>query len=640
METRSPASPRTTRTPAPAVASSSLGATPPQLAVVVNPVHALASPAVRAAREVVAELGCPEPLVLPTTADSPGVEQAREALSAGADRVVVVGGDGTVRQVADVLAGTECVLGIVPTGTANLAARNLGLAQLTRKGLRHAVMAAVTTAGDHIDVGRATWRGTEGLQRGTFLVTAGMGHDAAIIQDVESADKERHGWRAYVRPALARAADPGWPVTVDGEDGEPWSVLVTNSGAIPWGLGVSSARMDDGLLQVVVVDPDPLVEWLTVALAGVLPQVPRLPGIRRHSTATATLRPDSPAPAHLDGDPLGEVWELTCSVEPAALWVARPHPARDSSPALDPHVLTSATPAGVVAVIRSLREGGITPAEREAVTSALLALQGEHFQEVKYLLNSGGDGHDLEHFVYDVLDAGQRRRVLDHIAAQAVPHDELRVLSDIDDTFKANLHDRRYDRGTVYPGVVELLVALDRSDAAGDASRPGDLTFVTARPAGPRDLLERYSAKGFTGLGLPAHTILTGTVRGLVDRGRMRDGKVRNMRRDAALFPECRQVFLGDSGQADAEVALEVRRRWPDHLTAAFIHCVTEVDEATRERWRAAGVHPVDDWAQAARVAGEIGLIDTAAVQRVEADVAAGVPALADTDGTRPAPAH
>ncbi|WP_462417529.1 diacylglycerol kinase family protein [Kytococcus sp. Marseille-QA3725] len=599
----------------------------PVVAAVVNPVHPQADDALRSLRRIVAELGWPAPCEWTTTIDSPGTEQARAALAAGAERVVVIGGDGTVRQVADVLAGTDCVLGIVPTGTANLAARNLGLARLTGKGMDHAVTAALTTGAHRIDLGRATWRTSEGLQRGSFLVTAGLGHDAAIISGVDAATKQRLGWRAYVRPALGRATDAGWPMQVDGLEQSPWSLLVMNCGNVPPGLWVSDARLDDGSLQVVSVDPDPLPEWLTVAVAGVLPRATRLPGIVREEVATTTVVPDSPTPAHLDGDPVGEVWELTASVEAGALLVARPRPA-SGAPTLDERVLETSTAAGIAAVVRSLREGGITGPEKEEVTRALLSLEGEDLQRVKYLLNAGGDGHDLEHLVFDVLGTGQRRRVLRHIAEQAVPHDELRVLSDVDDTLKSSLHDDRFPRGTFYPGVVEFLHALDRADSAGDDSLPGDLTFVTARPGGPRDLLEKYTREGFDHLGLPPHTIFTGSLRGLLDRGRMRADKVRNIRRDAQLFPECRQVFVGDSGQADAKVALEVRRRWPDNVAACFIHCVTEVDAATRERWRRAGVHPVEDYAEAARIAGELGLIAPEAVRRVEQAVEAGVPSL------------
>ncbi|SNC60027.1 Diacylglycerol kinase family enzyme [Kytococcus aerolatus] len=612
--------------PSPASSSAGAGSSPlPRVGIVHNPVHPAGSAALQAARRLVAELGWPAPVVWTTSVDSPGAQQAREALAAGVTRLLVIGGDGTVRQVADVLAGTDVVLGIAPTGTANLAARNLGLTAAARHGVDHLVTAALTTSGQPVDIARATWEGTAGLGRGSFLVAAGLGHDAAIISSVSRRAKEQRGPRAYVRPALGRALDAGWPMRVDGRESEPWSLLVTNGGAIPWGLTVSAAQMADGSLQVVEVDPDPAVEWTTVALAGLLPGVSRLPGIERRSAQEVTLVPDSPTPAHLDGDPLGEVRSLSVSVEPGALLVAH---AGGGEAALDPSVLEHGSAEGVVAVINGLRVGGIDAHETERVTQALTSRTGSELEDVKYLLNSGGDGHDLEHVVYSVLDAGQRQRVLEHLAREARPRDELRVLCDIDDTVRSALHDREVPRGTVYPGIVELLRALDLADADGDPNRPGDLTFVTARPGGFGGLVERYSRDGLDDLGLPPHTILTGSVRGLLDRPSMAAGKVRNLRRDAALFPECRQVFIGDSGQADADVALQLRREHPESLVAAFIHCVTEVPADTRAAWRAAGVHAVDDYAEAARVAEEIGLLDATARRRVERALAAGLPGL------------
>ena len=108
--------------------------------------------------------GLADPLVLPTTEEDPGRGQARQAVDAGADVVVAAGGDGTVRAVAEGLAGTGTPLAVLPQGTGNLLARNLGLPH----DLDDALDAAVHGTDRALDVGR--------LDDGTvFAVMAGRG---------------------------------------------------------------------------------------------------------------------------------------------------------------------------------------------------------------------------------------------------------------------------------------------------------------------------------------------------------------------------------------------------------------------------------------------------------------------------------
>ena len=100
----------------------------PLACVVVNPSKPRATAAVRSRREdELSEAGYARPVWLETSVSEPGTMQARLALAAGARLVVAAGGDGTVRSVAAGLAGTGAQMGIVPLGTANLAARNLGV---------------------------------------------------------------------------------------------------------------------------------------------------------------------------------------------------------------------------------------------------------------------------------------------------------------------------------------------------------------------------------------------------------------------------------------------------------------------------------------------------------------------------------
>ena len=100
----------------------------PLACVVVNPSKPRATAAVRSLLEgELREAGYAGPVWLETSVSEPGTMQARLALAAGASLVVAAGGDGTVRSVAAGLAGTGAQMGIIPLGTANLAARNLGV---------------------------------------------------------------------------------------------------------------------------------------------------------------------------------------------------------------------------------------------------------------------------------------------------------------------------------------------------------------------------------------------------------------------------------------------------------------------------------------------------------------------------------
>src|SRR5829696_4707630 len=106
----------------------------------------------------------------PTTEDDPGVGQAQRAVDAGAGHVIACGGDGTVRAVLEGVAGSEAALGVVPLGTGNLLASNLGVPT----GL-DAVPIAIDGPTRRLDVGTVNGE--------RFAVMAGVGFDAAMIRD-------------------------------------------------------------------------------------------------------------------------------------------------------------------------------------------------------------------------------------------------------------------------------------------------------------------------------------------------------------------------------------------------------------------------------------------------------------------------
>ncbi len=202
--------------------------------------------------------GVPAPHVVTTTAESPGTEQARTAVAAGADLVLAWGGDGTVTAVATGLLDSGVPLGLLPGGTGNLLARNLDLpldaddaARIAFEGRDRAI--------DTIDVGL-------GGRTQTSTVIAGIGLDAALIDAPEQL-KDAIGPGAYVLNAGKALRHRTMRVGVAVDGGRPrWfharSVLVANVGGLIAGLDVApEADASDGRLHVVVLPLATPVDW-------------------------------------------------------------------------------------------------------------------------------------------------------------------------------------------------------------------------------------------------------------------------------------------------------------------------------------------------------------------------------------------
>ncbi|MFK5634167.1 diacylglycerol/lipid kinase family protein [Ornithinimicrobium sp. LYQ103] len=313
--------------------------TGPRVALVLNPSSRRAPAARRAVESACAAAGLGRPLVLETTVEQPGPDQARYAVSQGVGRVVVAGGDGTARLVAGALAGAAPIaadhaavvtLGVVPVGTANLFARS---ARLPLSDLAAAARLAVTGPGRPTDLGRALLLDAVGAgEEHPFLVVTGLGHDAATLAAVRPAHKARVRWLAYFWPGLRRLLRPGHPLTLTG-DGRPvdagplWSLLAVNAARLPGGARVvPGAGLDDGLLHLVLVSPDGPIGWIRVARTGLSTRrhhPPDHPALRYRTAREVVVRSDVPVPAQVDGDVVHHVVEARVRLEPAALSVAR-----------------------------------------------------------------------------------------------------------------------------------------------------------------------------------------------------------------------------------------------------------------------------------------------------------------------------
>lgn len=258
-------------------------------------------------------------------------------------------------------------------------------------------------------------------------------------------------------------------------------------------------------------------------------------------------------------------------------------------------------------------------ADEEAIKAVFLARSGPELTHLKNQMNSRTDAHDLEGLVFDdVDDEGIRREILDHIAREAstVELTEPKVLCDIDDTVVCALHDRRYPRGTIYPGMLALLDALDRG-ASDEPFSTGDLTFVTARPGDAFGLIENHTRASLTRAGIANHSVLTGTLAALVTHDLMAGQKIANIDHYHQLFPEYRLLFIGDSGQGDIEVGRRMLAQFTDYVDIVMIHDVVGTSPEERAALEAEGIHLVDTYIDAARHALEIELISEAGLQRV-----------------------
>ncbi len=273
--------------------------------------------------------GWAEPLFLETTADDTGLGQAREALEAEVDLVCPLGGDGTVREIAQALVHTGVPLGLLPGGTGNLLARNLGL---PIDSLDEALAVALTGTGKAIDVGVVSFAATddEPQEERVFLVMAGLGFDAAMMAAAPEALKAKVGWLAYVVAGARNLLGEQTRARISADGGPDVTrrvrtVLVGNCGTLTGGIRLlPDAVVDDGWLDAVTLSPKGIVSWASVA-ARVLTRRGHH-RVERQRCKRFAVTVDQPTDAQVDGDVVGLVRGLRARVDPASLVVRMPSP--------------------------------------------------------------------------------------------------------------------------------------------------------------------------------------------------------------------------------------------------------------------------------------------------------------------------
>jgi diacylglycerol kinase (ATP) len=269
------------------------------------------------AREILGGHGF-DVIVRPTAKGGDAYELAREAATSGSDLVVAWGGDGTVNEAARALVHADVPLAIVPAGSGNGLASDLGVPFDPREALRIAATGRTT----RIDAGQ--------VDECLFFNIAGIGVDAVIAARFAQRGMQERGLVAYLQLSsaeLLRYRCERYQLTIDGESSERRALLVAIANGRQYGnrlLIAPGARLDDGLFEVVIVEDLSLLQ-----IAWRLPSLFRgtlagSPGITMRAARTVRIGAEGPIPFHVDGEPRMGHRELTIRMHPLALTIRAP----------------------------------------------------------------------------------------------------------------------------------------------------------------------------------------------------------------------------------------------------------------------------------------------------------------------------
>ncbi|MFD1370272.1 diacylglycerol/lipid kinase family protein [Actinoplanes sichuanensis] len=303
--------------------------TGPRCAVVVNPTK-VADPDQlhRIVEQGLARAGWPAPRWYETTPEDPGRGQAKKAVADGAELVFACGGDGTVTAVVTALSGSDVALAVLPAGTGNLLAANLGLGNDPATGLE----VALEGGRRRIDVGVIDDR--------CFVVMAGMGFDAQMLEDTSEKAKKRIGWLAYVGGAAKHLLDRPMRARIRLDGGPPMprrpaAVIVGNVGRLQGGVRLlSKAEPDDGKFDVAILSPTNLAHWAALAWA-VVSRRERVPLMETYTASRVEIYSNRAQARQLDGDTIAPGKVMKIHLRPRALLLCVPQPDADPDLAYD-----------------------------------------------------------------------------------------------------------------------------------------------------------------------------------------------------------------------------------------------------------------------------------------------------------------
>jgi diacylglycerol kinase (ATP) len=273
-------------------------------------------------RSVLERAGVADPIWYEVAKSKYAPKCVRRAVKQGADLLFVWGGDGMVQRCVDAVGDEGVPLAILPAGTGNLLARNLGIPQ----DVETAVDIGLHGARRTIDVGRVNGE--------RFAVMAGTGLDALMIKDTGRDMKERFGRAAYIWTGARHLRLEPFEAKIDVDDsrwfeGDTGCVLVGNVGKVFGGIAAfDDASPEDGLLELGVVTAKGVTQWTRALVRTAVGSADRSSFVQTTKAKKIRVRLDRKMPYELDGGDHPAVRELKIRVEPAAVTVCVPEEVR------------------------------------------------------------------------------------------------------------------------------------------------------------------------------------------------------------------------------------------------------------------------------------------------------------------------
>ncbi|MGI8459508.1 MAG: diacylglycerol kinase family protein [Propionibacteriaceae bacterium] len=266
--------------------------------------------------------GWAQAIWLETMVDDAGRAMTATAVDQKVDLVLGAGGDGTIRRVCAGLADTGIPFGLIPVGTGNLLARNLGIPLDGNAALD----VAFDGVDAEIDVVRLT---VDDATTDDFMVMAGIGIDAVIMQTTDPNLKKAVGSAAYFVAAAQNAKHPALHATIQVDDDPPFKrkahvIVVGNVGYLQANIPlIPDARADDGLIDLIVASPVGVRDWVRIFTQVMTrrrddPQLDRMTGRRISITV------DEGDHYQMDGDTEGHCHTMVAEVRPGALTIRMP----------------------------------------------------------------------------------------------------------------------------------------------------------------------------------------------------------------------------------------------------------------------------------------------------------------------------